>query len=257
MRPTLLFLLVLLLFQLFSAEAAERFVLTEVFSAPEAHQAAAADGEFVYAISSTAVAKYDRATRQRVAVSTGKAKHLNSGFFRDGMLYCAHSNYPQKPEESEIMVLDPRTMALTSFKKFAENRGSLTWAVHEGGVWWCTFAHYGEENGKTVLVKFDDRWQEQGAWTYPPEVIRELGRFSISGGIWHDGHLLVTGHDRREIYRLRLPGKGTVLELVDVLPSPFPGQGIAVDPKTGGLVGIDRAKRQIVFAELRETAGGE
>jgi hypothetical protein len=32
--------------------------------------------------------------------------------------------------------------------------------------------------------------------------------------------------------------------------SPFPGQGIAADPKTGGLVGIDRDKREVVFARF-------
>ncbi len=235
----------------FAAKASDRFVQTGVLSAPEAHQAAAVDESFVYAISSTAVAKYGRATGERVAISTGSAKHLNSGFFWNGKLYCAHSNYPKKPEKSEIMVLAPKTMELTPFKEFTENRGSLTWAVHEGGFWWCTFAHYGDENARTVLVKFDVQWREQGAWTYPPEVIRALGRFSISGGIWDKGCLLVTGHDRREIYRLKLPEKGSVLEFIEVLPSPFPGQGIASDPQAGGLVGIDRAKRQVIFAQLR------
>jgi hypothetical protein len=36
-----------------------------------------------------------------------------------------------------------------------------------------------------------------------------------------------------------------------VLPSPFPGQGIATDPKSGNVIGIDRGKRQIAFAEIR------
>ncbi|MHA3772552.1 carbon-nitrogen hydrolase family protein [Verrucomicrobiota bacterium sgz303538] len=227
-------------------------VKVDSLSAPEANQAAAADDRFVYAIDSAVVAKYDRATGQRLALSTGKAKHLNSGFLWNGKLYCAHSNYPQKPEKSEIMVVDLDTMVLTPFKDFGEYRGSLTWAVHEGNSWWCTFAHYGAENAKTALVKLDENRQEQGAWTYPPEVIKELGQYSISGGIWKDGYLLATGHDHRVIYRLRLPENGTVLELVDVLSSPFPGQGIAVDPKTGGLVGIDRDKRQVVFGELRK-----
>lgn len=100
-------------------------------------------------------------------------------------------------------------------------------------------------------MKLDTEWRELGAWTYPSEVVKDLGRMSISGGLWKDGRLLATGHDHRKIYRLRLPKQGTVLELVDVLPSPFPGQGIAADPKTGGLIGIDRAKRQTVFAILR------
>ena len=52
--------------------------------APEAHQAAAADQRFFYAITSCAVAKYDRTTGKRVALSTGAARHLNSGFFWKG-----------------------------------------------------------------------------------------------------------------------------------------------------------------------------
>lgn len=228
-----------------------RYVATDLLPAPEAHQAAAADERFVYAVSSTVVAKYDRMTRGRLAVSSGEARHLNSGFLWTGKLYCAHSNYPSKPEKSEIMVLDPELMTLTTFKTFAENRGSLTWVVREGDAWWCTFAHYGAENAKTVLVKFDADWRERGVWRYPESVVRDLGQYSISGGIWRDGMLLATGHDRRVIYRLKLPESGDELRLIDVVSAPFPGQGIAVDPKTGGLVGIDRAKRSVVFATER------
>ncbi|HPA20027.1 MAG TPA: hypothetical protein PLU30_19915 [Verrucomicrobiae bacterium] len=47
------------------------------------------------------------------------------------------------------------------------------------------------------------------------------------------------------------PRQGDALELIDVLPVPFPGQGIADDPKTGGLMGINRTDRAIAFAELR------
>ncbi|MBM3858176.1 MAG: endonuclease [Verrucomicrobia bacterium] len=226
-------------------------VQTGTLSAREANQAAAVDERFVYAIGSTVVAKYDRATGQRLAPSTGTAHHLNSGFLWEGRLYCAHSNFPRKPDKSEIMVLDTETMALSVFKDFGEYRGSLTWVVREGGHWWCNFAHYGADNAKTVLVKLDDQWREQGAWTYPPTVIQDLGRMSISGGVWKENRLLVTGHDKRVMYRLRLPAKGDVLELVDILPSPFPGQGIAVDPKTGGFVGINRAQKAVVFGELR------
>lgn len=228
--------------------ASPAYVQTSTLAAPEANQAAAADTQFVYVIDNAVVGKYERATGKRVALSTGAAKHLNSGFLWKGKLYCAHSNYPRKPEQSEIMVLDPETMALTTFRKFTENHGSLTWAVREGGAWWCTFAHYGEDNAKTVLMKFNAGWQAQGAWTYPAEVVKDLGRMSISGGLWKDGLLLATGHDHKRIYRLRVPKQGTVLELVDIVRAPFTGQGIADDPKTGGLVGIDRGKRQVVFA---------
>jgi hypothetical protein len=60
--------------------------------------------------------------------------------------------------------------------------------------------------------------------------------------------LLVTHHHYKVLYRLRVPKEGTELELVEALTSPFPGQGIAADPKTGGLVGIDRDGKKVVFA---------
>lgn len=237
----------------FAAAAGKRhYAATTTLPAPEANQAAAADARWVYAIDNARVARYDRATGVKTATSTGEASHLNSGFLLDGKLYCAHSNYPKKPERSEIMVLDPETMQLSSFKNFGEYRGSLTWAVRRGDAWWCTFAHYGADNAKTVLVKLDEQWRELGTWTYPLEVVRELGSYSISGGLWQGDDLLVTGHDRKVVYRLRLPAMGSVLQLREIRPSPFPGQGIALDPTTGGLVGIDRAKKQVVFAVLKE-----
>lgn len=231
-----------------STEKPRGWALTSSFAAPEAHQAAAADGQFVYAITNAAVARYDRFTGKRVALSTGEATHLNSGFLWEGKLLCAHSNYPMTPEQSEIKSLDPASMQLSTWKDFGNFGGSLTWVVRHDNHWWCNFAHYGTDNSRTFLVRFDAEWNEKGRWTYPPEVIDRLGRYSLSGGIWRHGDLLVTGHDDPLLFRLRLPGQGTVLELVDTQAIPFTGQGFAEDPHTGGLVGIDRAKRQIVFA---------
>ena len=219
--------------------------------APEAIQAAAADAKFAYAINNKHVVKYDRMSGQRVAASTGDAKHLNSGFLFEGRLFCAHSNYPRTPERSEIKVLDLETMELSTFKEFGEYGGSLTWAVQHEGSWWCNFARYGSANSETFLVQFDSAWDEKGRWTYPAEVIRELGRYSLSGGIWKGDALLVTGHDHRVMYELRLPTADSVLEYVGKHTVPFTGQGIAHDPSTGGLVGIDRSKKQIVFAAIQ------
>ena len=225
---------------------------TGTLAAPEAFQAAAADEHHIYAIASAKIAKYDRKTGQRLAESTGDAQHLNSGFLWQGKLYAAHSNYPRTPEQSEIKVLDPDSMRLATFKDFGNFGGSLTWAVRHEGHWWCNFARYGSDNGETFLVKFADDWRELGRWTYPPEVIRELGRNSLSGGLWRDDTLLVTGHDDPVLFRLQLPDEGTVLRLIGKPAIPFSGQGFADDPLTGGLVGIRRAKRQVVFAELED-----
>lgn len=230
--------------------AKDKYVATGTLESPHATQAAAADDKYVYAISSTDVVKYDRGTGKELAKSAGKAEHLNSGFLDEGKLYCAHSNYPKKPDKSDIRVLDPKTMKLETFHAFDDPPGSLTWAVRKGKDWWCHFAHYGKDNAKSVLVRYDGRWKETGRWTYPKELVADWGDYSLSGGIWQGDDLLATGHDRKVIYRLRLPKDGKVVEMIEVVESPFPGQGIAADPKTGGLVGIDRGKKGVVFARL-------
>jgi len=226
--------------------------------APEANQAAAADERYLYAITNDRVVVFDRATDARVSESRGDAKHLNSGFVWDGVLYAAHSNYPKTPESSQIKRFDPATGELTTFHDFGNYGGSLTWAIHQPkrapDEWWCNFAKYGEHNVETFLVRFDADWKELARFTYPPELFGRLGKFSLSGGIWTDDTLLVTGHDDRMAFRLRLPAAGTVLEFVEEVPIPFTGQGIAADPVTGGLVGIDRGRKRVLVAESERLA---
>lgn len=72
-------------------------------------------------------------------------------------------------------------------------------------------------------------------------------KMSASGGIWDGDTLLVTHHHYKVLYRVKVPKDGKELELVESLECPFPGQGIAADPK-GGLVGIDRGAKKVVFA---------
>lgn len=242
------------------AVASPKWVMTRELDAPEANQAAAVRGDQVFAIGNITIATYDRTTGRRLAVSpTAKGVvHLNSGFVDGEQLFCAHSNYPAEPADSALFVYYaghpsiPSSGSLNPWKKFGKARGSLTWAVRVDEHWWCTFAQYGEKNGDTMLVEFDKQWDELGAWKYPPEVVADLGKASISGGLFYKGKLLATGHDRKVIYRLDVPKDKPVLELIDVVEAPFTGQGIAFDDATGGLVGIDRARKKIVFAELRE-----
>jgi hypothetical protein len=226
---------------------------TRTLKSPDATQAAVADAQHVYAVSNRRVAKYDRATGQLLAVSTGMAEHLNFGILHEGRIYLAHSNYPKQPEESDLRVLDPGEMQLSVFHTFANPPGSLTWAIPKNNEWWCHFAHYGDQNHRSVLVRYRADWTEIGRFTYPSALITDWGRNSLSGGIWLDDRLLATGHDAQRVYRLRLPKAGTVMEFVDVIPAPFTGQGFAQDAATvGGLVGIHRAKRQILFATFQE-----
>ncbi|MEM7478002.1 MAG: glycerophosphodiester phosphodiesterase family protein [Planctomycetota bacterium] len=225
--------------------------------APEAFQAAAADEEFVYAISSKQVAKYDRGTGKRIALSSGEAQHLNSGFLWQDQLLLAHSNYPKTPEKSEIKSLDLESMDLSTFHDFGNYGGSLVWVVRNKEDWWCNFAKYGEKNFQTFLVRFDQDWKETGRWTYPKTVIRELGGYSLSGGLWAGNELLATGHDKPKLYRLRLPKAGRVLEFVGRDEVPFSGQGFAIDGATGGLVGIHRAQQKVIFVSHDEDSSAD
>lgn len=243
-------LVLLALTQVIPCWGGEAYVEKSAMTSPHATQAAAADERFMYAVSSTAIAKLDRESGKELALSTGKASHLNSAVLIDGKLYAAHSNFPLKPEQGEIRVLDPETMKLELFHRFQEPPGSITWVLKREGSWWCHFAGYGTEKEKSCLLRYDAGWKETGRWAYPPELMKDWGTMSLSGGIWQGDILLTTGHDKKVIYRLKVPEKGGMVEWLGTIPSPFPGQGIAADPKTGGLVGIDRKRKAVIFAEL-------
>jgi arylsulfatase A-like enzyme len=222
--------------------------VSKIYAAVEAVQAAAADGKHLYAITNSKIAKYDRKTGFRLAVSTGDAHHLNSGFFWNGKLLAAHSNYPLVPERSQVMQLDPRSMQLTILHDFGDYGGSLTWVVRQDTHWLCNFARYGDKNRQTFLVRFDENWRELGRWSYPADVVEKWGQYSTSGGIWRDGKLWITDHDHPRIDILRIPAGGDTLVYERTVSIPFTGQGIAIDPIGGGLVGINRAKRQLIVA---------
>jgi len=234
---------------LFVAADPAAWSLVREIPAPEAHQAAAADGRFLYAIANKVVAKYDRETGMRVAVSTGAAEHLNSGFFHKGRLYCAHSNYPKLPEKSEIKVLDVESMELTTFHDFGNFGGSLTWCLWKEGRWWCHFAKYGPVNGESFLVEFDEEWKELRRFTWPKEVVEKIGVSSLSGAVWRGDSILATGHDDPVLFRVKLPEQGTVLTFMETQKAPFTGQGIASDPVTEGLVGINRKMKKLILAK--------
>jgi hypothetical protein len=245
----------LFLFPMAAAHAGDGYAEVGNLPSPYATQAAVADGQFVYAVASKEIAKYDRASGEKLAVSEGAASHLNSAVIMDGKVYCAHSNFPKLPEEGDIRVLDPVSMKLTVFHRFENPPGSVTWVLRKDGNWWCHFAHYGLGNSKSVLVRFDAEWKETGRWNYPSDLVKDWGKSSLSGGIWKGDTLLVSGHDKKLIYQISVPKNGETVEWNGALRSPFPGQGLAEDFKTGGLVGIHRGKKQVVFAMLEKVEG--
>ncbi len=239
--------------------------LISTFAAAEARQGVAVDARYFYAIDSRAIGRYEKQTGKLVAnwqaPKDSPIIHLDSGVVFDGSLYCAHSNYPASPMRSSVEIWDTETLTHVGRHDFGVRWGSLTWVDRYDGFWWAVFANYdqlvdgrrygGKEN--TVLVKLNDEWQELDHWTYPSGLLARFGEMSNSGGSWGpDGRLYLTGHDAAEVYVVRLPETGSVLELLETIKAPIAGQGIAWDRSApGALYGIVRQKRQVTVLRLK------
>ena len=230
-----------------------------------ANQGVAVDRDHFYGIGNFIVGKYDKRTGERVGewigLRGGPVIHLNGGLVQDGLLVLSHSNFPQLPMASSVEYFDPVTVRPVRSVSLGLRHGSLTWAERREGEWWACFAHYndqGFESGKdqrwTHVGRFDDRWQMLESWLFPPQVVATWGKSSCSGGSWGpDGLLYVTGHDAKELYVLRLPRLGSVLEYVTTIDVPFEGQSWAWDPAEPRVIyGIIRRTREVVVARIPE-----
>ena len=95
----------------------------------------------------------------------------------------------------------------------------------------------------TTLVRFTKDWQIAESWIYPVALLDKFEDMSNSGGSWGpDGSLYLTGHDPAEVYKIRFPRAGSIIEVAETIPANIRGQGIAWDPAVQGvLYGIIRA----------------
>jgi hypothetical protein len=258
MKKILVCILFVVTFSLKLAFAGEFKTLIE-FKAPEAKQGVAVDDSFIYVISDAQIAKYDKNTFKRVGLwqeqDDGPIKHLDSGMIFEGKLYCANSNYPDVPMTSSVEIWDPATMRHIASHSFGIYRGSCTWIDRYDGFWWGTFAHYEKWKSKTgkgsewtTVVKFDNDFNELQSWVFPPEVVSQFIPMSNSGGSWGpDGYLYCTGHDSSEVYQMKIPERGSQLELISSIPISIKGQGIAWDrTEPGMLYGIRKKDRTVV-----------
>ena len=226
-------------------------------AAPEADQGVAADRTHVYAIDNFAIGKYDKASGKRVAAWEGDPKlfpHLNSCAVVKAELVCAASNYPKVPMASSVEIFDAKTLRHVRTVSLGRIYGSLTAMDWHGGSWWAVFANYDDRGGEpgrdhrfTTLVRMDASFRPLESWLFPDAVLARFAPKSCSGFAWGaDGLMYASGHDRPEIYALRLPKAGATLELVATLPVPTEGQAIDWDPAEPRLLwSIDRAKKEI------------
>ena len=248
----------LLLFGAIAESGAEpALVQTGEFTVPEANQGIGVDAKHFYAVDNQVIAKYDKKTGKLVKKwqgdKSGPILHFDSAMVMDGKLYAGHSNYPDWPMTSSMEIFDAETLEPVGTHSFGIQWGSLTWADWHDGHWWMTFANYDRLLGpnktpyghkaNTVMVKLTADYRPVASWTLPKAVLDRFEDMSNSGGSWGpDGFLYLTGHDPAELYRMRLPKLGSVLELVDIIPMNIRGQGIAWDRSEPGVIyGIIRA----------------
>lgn len=246
------------------------------FKADEAKQGVAVDAEFFYAITNSAIGKYRKDNGERVGgwegEKNGHIKHLNAGSVIDGKLYCAHSNFPDLPEQSSVEIWDTATMKHVDEHRFENPPGSLTWVVRHDSAWFACFAHYKKTSDPalTQVVKFDLQWKPLAKWKFPAALIDKFAGNSSSGGAFGpDGHLFVTGHDARELYVLDVTkqflrdnirtSRGVIspedlaAELVwsSTIPITTAGQAFAWDPTEAGvLYSIERKTKEAVVSRI-------
>jgi len=234
------------------------------FAAPAARQAVAVGAHHFYAIDDRRIEQYARVSGERVATwdagDDASIVHLNSGVVREGLLYCAHSNFPAVPMRSSIEVFDAQTLAHRRTLPLPDAPGSATWVDHAHGRWWVAYAHYAGRGGvpgrgpeHSRLVAYDAAWRETQRYAYPEALIERFAGDSNSGGAFGpDGRIYATGHDAAEIYVLAPPAAGDTLLWLETLPAPIAGQGIAWDPaRPGQLWGLVRDERRVVVMRAR------
>ena len=175
----------------------------------------------------------------------------------DGKLYCAHSNFPLKPDESSVEIFDAKTLQPVGQHAFAQPPGSLTWALPYRGGWLACFAHYSltSDNALSRIVQYDHDWKELQRWSFPAALLKRFARSSSSGACLIDGErLLVSGHDARELYALNLPTAGGEARWEATLGFLTAGQAFDVDRSqaTSGqgfvLYSIERKTKEVVGA---------
>ncbi|WP_260927524.1 hypothetical protein [Novosphingobium sp. 9] len=237
-------------------------VEAERLGAPEAHQGVAASRDSIYAVANSTVARYDKVTHKRLAIWNGdpaRFPHLNSCVINGRDLVCAFSNYPATPMHSQVLWLDARTLTYKRIHDLGHGHGSLTWFLPHAGNWWAAYANYdgrggepGRDHTATLLVRYDRQFHETGQWHFPADVLARMAPKSASGGAWgKDGLLYVTGHDRPEIYVLRVPKSGDTLEHVTTIASVTDGQAIAWDPAEHRILwSIERGTEQMVASRI-------
>ena len=244
------------------AASAPQAAIAERIAAPEARQGVAAGQRVVYAVSNHEIGEYDKKTGKLLRHWEGdpvRFKHMNSCTLVSHDLVCAASNYPDSPMRSMAELFDTRTLTHRKTVPLDGFPGSLTVLTRHRDHWWAVFANYdgrgsvaGRNHRDTLLVELDPDFHEIRRFHFPASVLDRFAPRSCSGAQWgRDGLLYVTGHDRPELYAIRVPEKGTDLEHVATYAIPTNGQAIDWDPVQPDLLwSIERSTQEMVASRV-------
>lgn len=227
-----------------------------------ASQGAAVGPNDVYSVSNFRLIRFDKKTGEKRAEWVGEKTrfpHINSCAVIAEELVCASSNFPATPHVSTVEVFDPMSLAHRRSVSLGLGTGSVTWIDRHDGFWWAMYANYDGKGGEaprdhrhTTLVKLDDQWRRLEAWGLPSTVLSRVAPMSVSGGGWGpDGKLYLSGHDLPELYVMRLPAGGGVLDHLGILGMEAEGQAIDWDESLPGMLyGITRRSQEIIAMRI-------
>ena len=239
--------------QLLQAEETKRL------QAPEARQGVAVDKDHYYAVDNFSIAKYSRATGQRIALwrgaRGGPVVHLNSCLVDGEDLACAHSNYPHVPFANSVEWFDRETLQPSRSKSLGVmDEGSLVWFDRLPEGWIVGLAHYSgdkglgfKDNNFAAVELYDPQWHRIGGWALPQTLLQRIAPKAASGGaIGPEGYLYLMGHDRPEMYVLGKPLAGASLIHVATISIAAEGQAFDFDEsEPASVCAISRPNGQI------------
>ena len=243
------------------------------FSSFNARQGVAVNATHFFVVNNTRITMHDKNSGETVKQWDGKSVadnarliHLDSGMVKDGLMYAAHSNYPNLPMRSSIETWNADTLEHVGSHSFGVLLGSLTWLDFHQDHWWATFANYdlvqpGEiqpygTTAATTLVKMDNDFTILQRWLFPEILHSRFTPMSNSGGSWgEDGFLYITGHDHPEVYVVQISEQSSEVQWVATVKVPWiEGQGIAWDRSTEERImwGISRSEEKVFGFSLPE-----
>lgn len=258
-RHTILFTTLVLAAPAFGQDVVPE-IASRKYQAPEAEEGVVVDAKHFYALDHRRIVKYDKKTGARISEwvdeEGGPIRHFSGGVVVGKLLYATHVTHPELPAASSIEIFDTRTMKHVGTRSFGVADGQANWIDRHDNAWWVCFAYYDRHKGIdpvkgtrfTQIVKFNDQWQQQGAWLIDPKLVdAKLAPNSASGGgFGPDGRLYVAAKRGAEIHALAFPKAGSTMIWQGSLAVDIQGQQFSWDKSQPGIVYGSRPKEKLV-----------